>query len=77
MPTTLATEEPLTVPINPLDRTATFAGPPLAQPAIAFAVSIKNFPSPVPSRYAPNKINRNINVDETPSGIPKIPSVVK
>ena len=77
MPTTFATDEPLTVPIKPLERTATFAGPPLAQPAIEFATSMKNFPKPVPSKYAPNKINKNINVDETPSGIPKIPSVVK
>ena len=77
MPTTFATDEPLTVPISPLESTATFAGPPDAQPATAFARSMKNLPSPVDSKYAPNRMNRKMNVDETPNGMPKIPSVVK
>ncbi len=50
VPATLATELPDTVPISPLDNTATFAGPPAAQPATAFAKSIKNLPNPVASR---------------------------
>ena len=50
VPATLATELPETVPINPLESTATLAGPPLAQPAIAFARSMKNLPKPVDSR---------------------------
>ena len=50
VPTTLATELPDTVPMRPLESTATFAGPPLAQPAMEFARSMKNFPSPVDSR---------------------------
>ena len=41
VPATLATELPDTVPIKPLDNTATFAGPPRAQPAKALAKSIK------------------------------------
>ena len=64
VPTTLATEEPETVPMRPEERTATFAGPPAAQPAIALAISIKNLPRPVDSRYAPKRINRKIKVDE-------------
>ena len=76
VPTTLATELPDTVPIRPEDSTATFAGPPLAQPAMELARSIKNLPSPVDSKYAPKRINRKIKVEDTPKGIPKIPSVV-
>ena len=50
LPTTFATELPEIVPSSALESTATFAGPPDAQPAIAFAISMKNFPSPVFSR---------------------------
>ena len=50
VPTTLATELPETVPMSPDESTATFAGPPLAQPAMLFARSMKNLPSPVDSR---------------------------
>ena len=50
VPATLATELPDTVPMRPLESTATFAGPPRAQPATAFARSMKNLPSPVDSR---------------------------
>ena len=77
VPTTFATELPDTVPIRPLESTATLAGPPDAQPAMEFARSIKNLPSPVTSKYAPKSMNRNIKVDDTPNGMPKMPSVVK
>ena len=53
--TTFATELPLTVPMRPLDITATFAGPPIALPVNALAMSINNSPSPVFSDNAPNK----------------------
>ena len=76
VPATFATELPETVPMSPLESTATFAGPPLAQPAMAFAKSMKNFPRPVDSRYAPKRMKRKMNVEETPKGMPKMPSVV-
>ena len=50
VPATLPTEEPDTVPIKPEESTATLAGPPAAQPAIALAISMKNLPRPVVSR---------------------------
>ena len=75
-PTTFATDEPEIVPCRAEEITATLAGPPDAQPAMALAISIKNFPSPVFSRYAPKRIKRKIKVDDTPMGIPKTPSVV-
>ena len=50
VPTTLATELPDTVPMRALEMTATLAGPPLDQPAMALARSMKNFPRPVASR---------------------------
>ena len=49
VPATFATELPDTVPISPLDSTATLAGPPDAQPATAFARSMKN-PPQAPAR---------------------------
>ena len=76
-PTTFATEDPEMVPWRAEESTATFAGPPDAQPAMAFAISMKNLPRPVFSRNAPKRINRKINVEDTPSGIPNTPSVVK
>ena len=70
------TEEPETVPNKAEDRTATFAGPPLAPPAIALHTSMKKCPIPVFSRRAPNKIKRKINVEQAPIGVPIIPSVL-
>lgn len=46
-PTTFATDEPEIVPCRAEEITATLAGPPDAQPAMALAISIKNFPRPV------------------------------
>ena len=57
--------------------TATLAGPPEAQPAMAFEMSMKNWPRPVFSRKAPKRMNRKMKVLETPIGVPKMPSVVK
>ena len=76
-PTVFATELPVIVPCKALEITATFAGPPVAFPAIALAISIKNCPIPVRSKKAPNKINKKIKVEHTASGVPMIPSVVK
>ena len=58
--TVFETEDPEMVPCNADVNTATFAGPPAACPAIAFAKSIKNAPIPVFSKNAPNKINRKM-----------------
>ena len=72
---TLATDEPETVPIRPELTTATFAGPPVDHPARASDRSMMNFPRPVFSRTAPKSMNMNTNVEETSSGVPKMPSV--
>ena len=66
VPTTLATAVPLILPINPLEMTATFAGPPCLCPASAIARSLNNLPMPDFARKAPNKINRKIKVTEAP-----------
>ena len=69
-------ELPDTVPKSALVKTATFAGPPDAPPASALHVSIKNCPIPVFSSRVPNKINKNMNVEHAPIGVPIIPSVL-
>ena len=61
-------------PISPLDRTATFAGPPRNWPATAVAKSMVNCPNPDFSRNAPNTMNRKMNVAEMPVGKPNRPS---
>ena len=76
-PTVFETELPETVPSKALVNTATFAGPPEALPAKALQISIKNCPIPVFSSQAPNKINKKINVEQAPIGVPIIPSVLK
>ena len=58
--TVFDTEEPEMVPWSAEDSTATFAGPPAAQPARALARSMKNCPIRVFSRKAPNRMNRKI-----------------
>ncbi len=77
LPTVLATELPETVPSSAEVNTATLAGPPRCLPATALPRSMKNRPMPVFSRNAPNMMKRNMNVDDTPSGMPSMPSVVK
>ncbi len=74
--TVLPTEEPETMPQSALDPTATFAGPPIAQPTSALAQAMKKFAMPVASRNAPNMMNRAIYVEQTPIGVPMIPVVV-
>lgn len=44
-PTVLATELPEYIPSKALDITATLAGPPLANPATEFAISMKKEPN--------------------------------
>ena len=56
--------------------TATLAGPPEAQPAIALPMSMNSFPMPVISMNAAKMRNRNTNEAETPSGMPNMPSMV-
>ncbi len=73
--TTLATALPFIDPKNPLETTATLAGPPLLDPAIAIAKSLKNCPIPEDVKNAPKSINKNMYVDDTPIAIPNIPSV--
>lgn len=55
--TVLPTEEPETMPQRAEETTATFAGPPEAQPTSAFAQSMKKFATPVASRKAPKMTN--------------------
>ena len=72
---TFATDDPETVPIRPELTTATFAGPPVDQPARAIERSMINFPSPVFSSTEPKSINMKTKVEDTSSGVPKMPSV--
>ena len=51
--TVFPTEEPLTMPHRALEMTATFAGPPLDQPARRLAREMKKLAMPVRSRNAP------------------------
>ena len=75
-PTVFETEEPETVPNKAEERTATFAGPPDAPPAIELHKSIKNWPIPVFSSKAPKRMNKKIKVEHAPIGVPIIPSVL-
>ena len=75
-PTVLATELPEYIPSRALEITATLAGPPVARPAMEFAISIKKVPIFVFSRKDPRIINKTINVEHTPIGVPITPSSV-
>ena len=55
--TVLPTEEPDTMPHRAEEMTATLAGPPEAEPAMAFAPSMKKLAMPVASRKAPKMMN--------------------
>ena len=74
-PTVFATELPETVPSMADTITATFAGPPVARPAMALERSMKNCPIPVFSKKAPNNKKTKIKVEATPMGMPITPSV--
>ncbi len=69
-----AMELPFIVPRRPLANMATFAGPPVILPAALRARSLKNCAPPDSLRNAPNRINRNTKVAETPRAVPYIPS---
>ena len=58
--TVLPTEEPDTMPHRAEEMTATLAGPPVAEPAMALARSMKKAAMPVASRKAPNRTNRKM-----------------
>jgi len=72
-----AMEEPVIVPMKAEATTATFAGPPRVWPKSEKATRIRYSPAPVRSRRAPKRTKAKTNVEETPSGMPKIPSVVR
>src|SRR5699024_5141970 len=75
--TVFATELPEIVPFKALEKIATLAGPPVLFPAIPIAKSLQYFPTPVCTRNAPKRRNRKIYVEDTCSGVPNMPSVVK
>ena len=64
-PTVFATLEPEFIPARALEITATFAGPPTAEPVTELARSTKNVPMPVFSRSAPRIINHTMKVVHT------------
>ena len=64
-PTVLATELPEAMPSSAEAMTATFAGPPLAEPATKLAQSMKKLAMPVRSRKAPNMTNTTMNLAQT------------
>ena len=68
--TVLATEDPEMVPNKAEDNTETFAGPPAVHPAMAMAMSIKNFPRPVFMVKMPNRTKWKTKVATTPKGTP-------
>src|SRR3989304_99969 len=72
----LAMDEPVIVPMKAGATTATLAGPPRVWPTSENATRIRYSPAPVRSRTAPKRTKANTNVDDTPSGVPKSPSVV-
>jgi len=74
--TTLATAEPDTVPIKPLATAAALAGPPTRWPVSDTARSMKNRPAPERIRSEPKMMNKTMYVEQTCSGIPKIPSLL-
>ncbi len=58
--TTLATPEPVMVPINAEDTTDTLAGPPSLWPNRPMAKSVNSLIIPACSRNEPNRMNRKI-----------------
>lgn len=72
-----AMEEPVIVPMKAEATTDTLAEPPRVWPTSEKAMRIRYSPAPVRSRTAPKKTKANTKVEETPSGIPNSPSVVR
>ena len=68
--TTLATPDPLIVPISPDAMTATFAGRRAWWPTVPSATSLNSLIMPACSRKVPNRMNRKMYVDETNIGMP-------
>ena len=58
--TTLATPEPLMVPISADEITDTLAGPPRVWPTVPSAKSLNRRIMPACSRKAPNRMNRKM-----------------
>jgi hypothetical protein len=73
----LAMDEPVMVPMKAEATTETLAGPPRVWPTSAKAILIRYSPAPVRSRMAPKSTKAKTKVDDTPSGMPKMPSVVR
>ena len=71
----MAMLEPETRPVAPLAITAAFAAPPLYLPRNARARRVKKRPAPALSKRAPIRTKRYTMEDETPRGIPYMPSV--
>ena len=74
--TTLAGDEPDSIPMNPLATTAVLAGPPVSRPVSARAISVKKLPAPEDSRKAPSRTNRKMKLAVTAIGTFQIPSGV-
>ena len=74
--TTLAIDEPETMPVMPDARIAALAGPPVKRPTMAKESARKYCPAPALSSNAPNSTNRNTKLTETLSGMPKTASPV-
>ncbi len=73
----LATPLPEIMPMKALATTDTLAGPPRVWPTRDMASFMRNSPAPVRSKMAPNRTKANTKVDDTHSGIPKMPSPVR
>ena len=72
---TLATAEPLIIPISAEASTATFAGPPGERPTSVSAISLINWEKPEYLRKAPKSTNTKIYVAETLAPVPRMPPV--
>jgi len=69
----LATPLPEMVPMKALATTETLAGPPLVCPTRDMASFMRYSPAPVLSKMAPKSTKANTKVEDTHSGIPKMP----
>jgi hypothetical protein len=72
-----AIDEPVIIPMKPEATTDTLAGPPRVWPTSEKAMRIRYSPAPVRSSTAPNSTNANTKVADTPTGMPRMPSVVR
>ena len=72
---TFPLELPESIPMKPLDTTATFAGPPVRWPAMALEKSINRFVALEIFKNAANNIKNTICVQAVDIRSPIIPSV--